>query len=303
MLQDIGKGRFDNHYSEKLPQPGDSLLIFDARSLLCDVDADGCVSLPHFGDAGAPQKRLVPSEQSLGGEYLYLFRIGQDDYFLYVPQRGDEPVTEYAPYRYVERGDLRWPQPPEIRYAIQVAYQLSAWYDHNRFCGRCGHPTRPDHEERMLACDACGNMIYPKISPGIIVGIIDGDNLLVTRYNGGAPNAWALVAGFTEIGETSAETVEREVMEEVGLRVKNITYHACQPWPRSSSLLTGFFAELDGSADISVDRSELAEARWMRFDEVPREPCAYSMTREMMTFFVDNHDHPERMIGLDESQS
>ena len=91
---------------------------------------------------------------------------------------------------------------------------------------------RQDHKERMVHCECCGNMVYPKICPGIIVAVTNGDKLLLTKY-APAPgrNAnYALVAGFTEIGETLEETVQREVMEEVGLKVKNIRYYKSQPW-------------------------------------------------------------------------
>lgn len=298
MLQDIGEGRLDNQYHEKRPQPNDPVLVFDGHDVLCGVSDDCTVALPRFGEVGTPDATPVPSCRPLGDSYLFLFRIDQTDYFLYMPRSDDDPVTEFGSYRYVPMGDARWPQPADVRYAIQVAYQLFEWYGANRFCGRCGAPTRPDRVERMLQCDTCGNAIYLRINPCIIVGIVDGDRLLLTRYINAQPEAWALVAGFTEIGETLEGTVEREVMEEVGLRVKSITYHTCQPWPRSSSLLMGFFAELDGSPEITLDSSELDTACWALPGEVPCEPDAYSMTREMMAFFVENHDHPERMIGL-----
>lgn len=84
----------------------------------------------------------------------------------------------------------------------------------------------PDHKERMVHCEHCGNTVYPKICPGVIVAVTDGDRLLLTKYANrpGSVN-YALVAGFTEIGETLEETVQREVMEEVGIKVKNIRYY------------------------------------------------------------------------------
>ena len=81
----------------------------------------------------------------------------------------------------------------------------------------------------MMRCSACGNTVYPKIAPAVIVGVINGDKILLTKYNGRAYKKYALIAGFTEIGETAEETVAREVMEEAGIKVKDITYYKSQP--------------------------------------------------------------------------
>ena len=110
---------------------------------------------------------------------------------------------------------------------------------------------------------------------------------LLTKY-APAPgrNAnYALVAGFTEIGETLEETVQREVMEEVGLKVKNIRYYKSQPWSFSSTLLCGFFCEVDGDTDITLDTEELAVGEWFDRDNIPVEDDGVSLTREMIGVF------------------
>lgn len=139
--------------------------------------------------------------------------------------------------------------------------------------------------ERALCCPECGNIIYPKIAPAVIVALTDGDRILLTRYNGRAYKRYALIAGFTEIGETAEETVAREVMEEVGLKVKNITYYKSQPWGTDSNLLLGFFCELDGSDGITMDEEELSTAEWFHRGEMPEEDDGFSLTREMMAVF------------------
>ena len=79
-----------------------------------------------------------------------------------------------------------------------------------------------------MRCDHCGNMEFPKICPAVIIGVTDGDKILMSKYAGRAYKKYALLAGFTEIGETIEETVQREVMEEVGLKVKNIrSFSSC----------------------------------------------------------------------------
>ena len=96
---------------------------------------------------------------------------------------------------------------------------------------------------------------------------------------------YALIAGFTEIGESAEQTVAREVMEEVGLRVKNIRYYKSQPWAFSGSLLMGFFCDLDGDDKIILDKNELAEAGWFRRSEIDLADDHISLTREMIMQF------------------
>ena len=143
----------------------------------------------------------------------------------------------------------------------------------------------PDHKERMLYCPECHNMVYPRISPAVIVGVLNGDQILMSKYAGRAYTNYALIAGFTEIGESAEQTVAREVMEEVGLRVKNIRYYKSQPWAFSGSLLMGFFCDLDGDDKIILDKNELAEAGWFRRSEIDLADDHISLTREMIMQF------------------
>ena len=107
----------------------------------------------------------------------------------------------------------------------------------------------------------------------------------MTKYAGREYKRYALIAGFTEIGETAEETVQREVMEEVGIRVKNIRYYKSQPWGFDSNLLLGYFCELDGSGKIRLDEEELATAEWVDYRDIPDDPEGLSLTRAMMTAF------------------
>ena len=110
----------------------------------------------------------------------------------------------------------------------------------------------------------------------------------MSKYAGRTYTNYALIAGFTEIGESAEQTVAREVMEEVGLKVKNIRYYKSQPWAFSGSLLMGFFCELEGSDEIRLDTSELAEAGWFARNEITLEDDHISLTREMIMAFKNN---------------
>ncbi len=143
----------------------------------------------------------------------------------------------------------------------------------------------PDENERMMRCPECGQMEFPKICPAVIIGVTDKGRILMSKYAGREYRAYALLAGFCEVGETIEETVQREVMEEVGLKVKNITYYKSQPWSFSDTLLLGFFCELDGPDEIHLDEQELSLAEWVRREEIEAEPDDLSLTNEMMLAF------------------
>ena len=136
-----------------------------------------------------------------------------------------------------------------------------------------------------MVCPACGNTVYPKICPAVIVAIHDGDRLVLTKYKDRPVKHYALVAGFNEIGESIEETVHREVLEETGLRVRNLRFYKSQPWVFTDTLLFGFFAELDGSDKITVQEDELSEAGWFHRSEIPEDRTHLSLTGEMMEQF------------------
>jgi NAD+ diphosphatase len=142
-------------------------------------------------------------------------------------------------------------------------------------------------KERALCCSSCGNTVYPRINPAVIVGVLNGDKILITRYRTGYSHN-ALIAGFAEIGETLEETVSREVMEEAGIRVKNIRYYKSQPWGMAQDLLVGFYCEADGDDTIRMDEGELKYAAWTAREDLQLQPNNLSLTNEMMRMFKEN---------------
>ncbi len=142
-------------------------------------------------------------------------------------------------------------------------------------------------KERAMVCPECHNTVYPRIMPAVIVGVINGDKLLLTKYRTGFKYN-ALIAGFTEIGETVEETVKREVMEEAGIKVNNIRYYKSQPWGSANDILLGFFCDVKGNDEISMDTNELKYADWVQRDEIILQPGEFSLTNEMMKLFKEN---------------
>lgn len=186
-------------------------------------------------------------------------------------------------YEFIPVAQLRNYQPKHRVFAGMVGYEYHVWYDTHHFCGRCGSKMQHGIVERMLQCPECGCMEFSRLFPAVIIGIVDrqSNKVLVSRYAGRQYKSYALIAGFCEMGETVEQTVHREVMEEVGLKVTNLRYYKSQPWPPSSSLLFGFFCDLDGESSITLDDHELEEAEWLSREDLPDDED-YSLTREMM---------------------
>ena len=222
-------------------------------------------------------------------DVTYLFSLGEERFFLALEER----VAVPAGFAYESVNWLRHAEPQHLLFAAATASQLDRWYRDNRFCGRCGAPTELGPSSREIVCPECAKIVYPKICPGAICAVVRladdpvDDAIVLTRYAGRTTALWALVAGFTEIGEPLEDTVRREVMEEVGLRVKNLRFYKSQPWSFTDTLMAGFWCEVDGDPQITVDRSELKEARWFRRDEIPLERTGdrASMTGEMIERF------------------
>ena len=96
------------------------------------------------------------------------------------------------------------------------------------------------------------------------------------------------MAGFTEIGETLEETVAREVMEETGIKVRNIRYYKSQPWGMAQDILAGFYCDAEGNAEIHMDKDELRYAEWVQRNDIVLQENNLSLTNEMMKVFKEN---------------
>ncbi len=289
MIQDLGKYTYDNHYDpEKTPGLHDIALCFAEHAVLVWEKQDRGVlerTLPEIGEVQA----------AFTAEPRFAFRIGEKDYYLVdaTAELREEDACLPAGMELVDARQFRGAFMPEegepfvTAFAVITGWQLFRWYGDRRYCGRCGKPMLHSGKERMVYCPDCGTIEYPKICPAVIVGVLNHDRILLTKYAGRAYAHFALVAGFTEIGETIEQTVAREVMEETGVRVKNLRFYKSQPWSFSSSLLMGFFCDLDGDETITVDQDELSEAGWYRQDEVPVRKEGISLTEEMMNLFAE----------------
>ena len=274
MIQDIAPHRLNNQYKrEALPREGDRIFVFKEGKLLIKEEGTGDGCLP-----------LYEEFKKEGSSFIYLLELDGREYY-YIPEVKELPVGyEYKSLKEIRKSGS---YTREFVFLSITAFQLANWYTDNRFCGTCGDRTVLSKTERAISCPSCGRVIYPRIVPAVIVGVLNGDKLLVTKYAGRDVPYFALIAGFTEIGETLEETVAREVMEEAGLKVKNIRYYKSQPWGIVDDILAGFYCDVDGDTTIHRDAGELKLAEWRSREEVVLQPDDYSLTNEMMLMFKE----------------
>ena len=269
MIQDIAPRTLINHYDPSVtPAAGDTLLVLQGAKILCRTE-DGQLTYPTVD--------VLPENEWVG--LTYLFSIDEERFFLH-------PSAEAEGFSLQELRSLREENagPKDRIFAAYTAKHLADWYRDTRFCGRCGHVMEHSAAERAMTCPSCHYTAYPRIMPAVIVGVTNGDRLLLTRYRTGYGHN-ALIAGFTEIGETLEETVAREVMEEAGIHVKNIRYYKSQPWGTANDILVGYFCDVDGDDTIRMDEGELKFAQWTERQDILLQPDNFSLTNEMMTLF------------------
>ena len=275
MLHEIAPHKLDTEFRVVKADRNDIVMIFNDRQVLL-VEREGVLRLPILSE-------LYYQATELQNNLEYLFAIDDQGIFLYVGDINELDIN-------ISDNGFQWNEIDIFRsfplqyeaFAGITASQLYRWKQNNTYCGRCQTRLLTSKTERALCCPVCHTTIYPKISPAVIVAITDGSRLLMTKYAHSHYKKYALVAGYVEIGESFEEAVQREVMEEVGLRVKNIQYYKSSPWAFSDCIMVGFFAELDGDDTITLQESELSEATWFDYDQIPENPSKISISQELV---------------------
>ena len=269
LINEVGQGVFSNAFSIESAKEGDLLFCFKGDSILVHGSEDS-PTLPLYGE-------LTP----LCHHIFYMDGRG-----CYI---SEEMIAAPEGYYYTNAPALaRNHSDRKTAFAVITAHQLSKWENSRAFCGRCGAKTKRSNIERAMVCPKCGLIEYPKICPAIITAVSHNGKLLMARSRHGT--RFSLIAGFVEIGETFEETVKREVMEEVGLKVKNVRYFKNQPWGFSDTQMIGFTAELDGDEiPFTLQESEIAEAAWFSPEDVPLPASDISIASELIWDFLTRH--------------
>ena len=175
----------------------------------------------------------------------------------------------------------------DIRNSAFAAYQVN-WDLQTTYCGRCGSETESKQGERAKVCPSCGLVVYPRISPAMIVAIVKDGELLLAHNSKFREGFYSVLAGFMNPGESFEDCVKREVQEEVGISLKNIKYFGNQPWPYPDSHMVAFTAEYD-TGEIIVDNDEILTASWFKPDKLPHIPGKDSISRALIDWFVEKY--------------
>lgn len=280
MIQDIYPYRLDNQFKFRNPEKNDYLIFVQGNKILCRIvgNENNEIMLPIYHDCNVD-------------DFRYLISI-DDTAFFSSWDATAIGMLERDGYEFRSIQELRTLGPKWLRFSTLTAFSYASWYEKNRYCGRCGALMVHSEKERAMVCHECRNLVYPKICPVVIVGVIkkgenpDDDRILLTKYADKIKiDRYALIAGFAEIGETIEQTVAREVREETGLKIKNLHFYKSQPWAFSDSLLFGFYCEVDGEDEPAPDGTEVGFAEFMYKKDVPALQDDVSLTSEMMGRF------------------
>ena len=183
--------------------------------------------------------------------------------FAAVPPRGDATPRMANPQLWSLMSTL---QPDDLA-IYGGARSLADWHARHRFCAQCGGDTKLAKGGWQRNCTACEASHFPRTDPVTIMLVEHEDRLMLGRGLGWGEGRFSALAGFVEPGESIEEAVAREVLEESGVTVRDVSYVASQPWPFPSQLMIGCHAFADDDA-VTMDETELAELRWFTRDEV-----------------------------------
>ena len=192
MIQDIAPHIYHNEYKPSAPDKDSFILTYEnGRILLPQQDREEAITFPRF-------QELEGRLDNLYVNYIYLFSIDDQRFYL-IPHLDTALLPDYE---FQDVRVLRTAHPQHLAFAGITGHQLFQWYSNRQHCGCCGKPMIHSQKERMMECPSCDNHEYPVLCPAVIVGITNGDKIILSKYEGRSFKRYALIAGFAEIGET-----------------------------------------------------------------------------------------------------
>ncbi len=242
----------------------------------------------HEGEALVHDGRLVsaPPDEGMPGERILLGVDSEGSVWFAVEHEGGRPAQPMAGLR--SAGTLLDDRDAGL---MVHAVALANWHRTHPRCARCGAPTAMASAGHLRRCLSCSAEHFPRTDPAVIVLVTDDRGRGLLGHNPRWPERrFSTLAGFVEPGESIERAVAREVKEEVGLDVVDITYLGSQPWPFPASLMLGFTARAVDAESLEVDGDEIAEARWFTREQLHREvvsgevllPPAVSIARRLV---------------------
>jgi NAD+ diphosphatase len=202
--------------------------------------------------------------------------------------RIDSPVTDHPAFEMCGLRASYYRLPKHLYLKAGKCQEILYWDQNTQFCGVCGAPMHKN-TDISKRCDNCGKEVWPQLATAVIVLIHRGDEVLLVHANNFRSDFYGLVEGFVETGETLEQAVEREVMEETGIRIRNIRYFGSQPWPYPCGLMVGFHADYE-EGEIHLQRSELSAGDWFRKEHLPHIPEKLSIARMLIDDWLESEE-------------
>lgn len=252
--------------------------IFCKSDLLLEKLSDGTYTIPF--------SEKPPVEVHPWTHILNITPIGNNEVKTF---NIDSPLTDNPCYEMCGLRASYYKLPEELYLKAGKCQELLYWDHNTQFCGVCGAPMKM-HTDISKRCTACGKEVWPQLATAVIVLIYRGDEVLLVHARNFKSDFYGLVAGFVETGETLEQAVRREVMEETGLTIKNLTYWSSQPWPYPCGLMVGFYAEYE-SGEIHLQQSELSRGAWFHHDQLPTIPEKLSIARKLIDNWLKTFDN------------
>ena len=251
-------------------------IVVCGGEVLCAPDGPLHRTLPSWSPAGHLAAEQGASSSHYLGEWY-----GEPCGVHYLPTRPDIPGCEWVGLR-----SLLGAVDESVFFLVGRAMQVVNWDLDHRFCGRCGVATAYHPRDRARVCDHCSLVVYPRISPCVIMLVTRGDQCLLARHARHRHALYTALAGFIEPGENAEQALAREVREEVGLETGAARYVGSQSWPFPGQLMIGYLVEATGGA-LVPDREEISEAQWFHRSHIPDAiPPAETLSGQLIRTFV-----------------
>jgi NAD+ diphosphatase len=244
----------------------------DPRARLYPLWRDQCLV---SGDPPVPVALPVAAAGNVNGSELVLLGV-EDRGPLFAVDLSDlelgDALSRVAAEAAVDIRALFMGIAPGDAGVLAYARGVLHWSRQQRHCGRCGAATEARDAGHLRVCvdEACGKLLFPRIEPAVITLVESGapaSRCLLARHRASTAGGYSLLAGFVEVGESLEDAVCREIREEAGLAVRDVTYFGSQPWPFPAGMMVAFRAAADDEA-IAVDGEEIIEARWFTREEL-----------------------------------
>ena len=272
-----------NRFFEFKPENNNNLfIIFKDRKVLYDLDQKTFLFNSSYLKFENYSFELIGIGKKDG---MNIYSVDISDHHFLFEEQGYLSLVEY---------EIRHLFSMLSPYDISVlgrANQLMHWIKSNKHCGYCGSIKTFSESEEALFCKCNNTMIYPTISPCVLALIYKENKILLARNALFPVGLFSALAGFIEVSETAEECVQREVFEEVSLKVKNVKYFGSQSWPFPSQLMLAYVCEYE-SGEINVDGKEIVEADWYDMDNLPNTPPNSTLSGTLINSYVSDHLKP-----------